>query len=272
MSSALINRSLNTIRTELDFLLENNVINQDTFNQFEAKLPKKWEPNAAPVRATEFMEALYDFKAQEDGDLPLRVGDKVEIIEKLSSDWYKGRCNGKVGTFPANYVKPAFSGSNNDSKSSRGRQESPERSSPSNYSDSHHENSSTSSAVHRPSGPPPPQPPQPQPQPQPSYLDVPQPYSPTPSPQPLYQPQYAQPPVQYQQPPMQPPAPYPPSFTNYYQQPPPPQQVVVQQVPVQQQQSGGSNSVLSGFGSKLGNAAIFGAGSAIGSDIVNSIF
>jgi hypothetical protein len=50
------------------------------------------------------------------------------------------------------------------------------------------------------------------------------------------------------------------------QQAAPPQQVVVQQEGHQDQ------SHLRKFGSKLGNAAIFGAGATIGSDIVNSIF
>jgi len=48
-----------------------------------------------------------------------------------------------------------------------------------------------------------------------------------------------------------------------------------QQQPQQQQQEGqssGSSNALHKFGSKLGNAAIFGAGATIGSDLVNSIF
>lgn len=70
--------------------------------------------------------------------------------------------------------------------------------------------------------------------------------------------------------------PYPPPAQNYYppqqmQQQPPPQQYVVQQEVQQQPQSSGHNH-LKKFGSKLGNAAIFGAGATIGSDIVNSIF
>lgn len=53
-----------------------------------------------------------------------------------------------------------------------------------------------------------------------------------------------------------------------------PQAQVVQQQPVPQQQGSGSggSDALKKFGSKLGNAAIFGAGATIGSDLVNSIF
>lgn len=72
---------------------------------------------------------------------------------------------------------------------------------------------------------------------------------------------------------------YVPPFPQYnqqdlgYQQSQPPMQaqaVAVQQ-PQQQQHSAGGEAFKK-FGSKLGNAAIFGAGATIGSDIVNSIF
>lgn len=87
---------------------------------------------------------------------------------------------------------------------------------------------------------------------------------------------YAPPPQQqqyYPPPPAQQQQPFPPPSTNYY--PPPqqqPQQAVVQQ---QQEAPHEENKVANGakkFGSKLGNAAIFGAGASIGSNIVNSIF
>lgn len=210
MSASLINRSLTTVRTELEFLRESNVISEETYNQINRSLPEKYQPNESKEsvvsKGAEFVEALYRFDPQQDGDLALNPGDKVEVLEKPSNEWFKGRCNGRVGMFPSNYVKPAFSGSE----------------------------------ASRPSVPPPPQ--------------------------------YEQQPVQridtqqsggsYQQP-----MPYPPASTGYYQQQPLPQQVQQQQP----QQHHGS-SQLRKFGSKLGNAAIFGAGATMGSDLVNSIF
>ena len=49
--------------------------------------------------------ALYDFQAQNDGDLSFQAGDKITIIEKSESteDWWTGSLNGMKGTFPANY-------------------------------------------------------------------------------------------------------------------------------------------------------------------------
>ncbi|CAI5758562.1 unnamed protein product [Candida verbasci] len=62
---------------------------------------------------------------------------------------------------------------------------------------------------------------------------------------------------------------FPPPSTNYY-----PQQQYNEQQQQQQQppQQNGNHEHIKKFGSKLGNAAIFGAGATIGSDIVNSIF
>lgn len=98
-----------------------------------------------------------------------------------------------------------------------------------------------------------------------------------PPPQQQQQPQYNN--NVYYPPPQQSQPPYPPPSTNYYA-PPSQQQQVVQQQPQQvqeqpQQQSGSSNAIADGakkVGSKLGNAAIFGAGATIGSNLVNSIF
>ncbi|CAI4063599.1 hypothetical protein SUVZ_07G3680 [Saccharomyces uvarum] len=238
MSASLINRSLKNIRNELDFLKESEVISDDIFNLINSKLPEKWDGNLGSFHnesVEEFVEALYDFEAQQEGDLSLKTGDKIQILEKISPDWYRGKANNRVGIFPANYVKPAFA-----------RSASPGT-----------EGASLSSKLSRPSVLPPSY--------EPVVLQYPSQQAPAP---------YAPPPHQQQAP-----LPFPPSFTNYYQQPqqqyaPPPQAPVQPQQPQQpqQQQSSGASSAFKSFGSKLGNAAIFGAGSTIGSDIVHSIF
>ncbi|ANB14911.1 Pin3p [Sugiyamaella lignohabitans] len=97
-------------------------------------------------------------------------------------------------------------------------------------------------------------------------------YTPPPNPQyynsgPSGQAPYNAPPPSQSAPPY-----FPPPSTNYYpQQQQQPQPVVVQQPPPAQGSHHGSDAFKK-FGSKLGNAAIFGAGATIGSDIVNSIF
>lgn len=51
--------------------------------------------------------ALYDFVAQQAGDLGFRAGDKIEVVERTDdvNGWWRGRLNGgQTGVFPGNYV------------------------------------------------------------------------------------------------------------------------------------------------------------------------
>ncbi|KAJ9098008.1 hypothetical protein QFC19_006560 [Naganishia cerealis] len=55
-------------------------------------------------QSTEVCIALYDFEAQQDGDLTIKKGDRVKLLDK-GKRWWKGELDGKVGLFPHNYVK-----------------------------------------------------------------------------------------------------------------------------------------------------------------------
>ncbi|XP_062992086.1 SH3 domain-containing protein 19 isoform X2 [Elgaria multicarinata webbii] len=54
--------------------------------------------------AGEWCDALHDFKAETQEDLPFKKGDHILILEHLDSEWYRGRLNGKEGIFPAVFV------------------------------------------------------------------------------------------------------------------------------------------------------------------------
>jgi len=51
--------------------------------------------------------ALFDFHAQEAGDLSFAKGDVLVILKKsgTSEDWWTGKINGRQGIFPANFVE-----------------------------------------------------------------------------------------------------------------------------------------------------------------------
>ncbi|GME80416.1 unnamed protein product [Ambrosiozyma monospora] len=226
MSQALVNRSLTTIRTELEFLLDSNVITKSLFDQITQSLPDRYTQgmpaadlksatkSASPAPAgpsqsanPEYAEALYDYHPQQPDDLELRVGAKIIIQEKMSPSWWRGTSNGRTGVFPANYVK--IVGGSNEKAAYEQQQ-----------------------------------------QPQQVYFQQ-------SAPQPMQQ--YQAPPPSYVAPPV----------AVVQSQPEP--------VQVEQQQGGQHGAGKVGgaakkFGSKLGNAAIFGAGASIGSNIVNSIF
>ncbi|CAN3376806.1 hypothetical protein DIURU_001586 [Diutina rugosa] len=287
MSAALINRSLTTVRTELEFLKDSEVITEALYNKIVDSLPQKYQSGAAPVdvdvlggpvaksttresdlsssfaamkvthdtsappagpppdykapppqsnKPLGYCKALYDYQSSTNGDLELNEGDRIAITEHLSEDWWKGYKKGdhpdKPGVFPSNYVETI---SESEFKEDNSRLAPPPPQKKESFSSNYSQ--------------PPPQ----QQQHQPNYSQSSfQSYGPM-NPQPSYG-GYAQ---------------FPPPSTNYY--PPQQYQQAPAPVPVQQEEHhhGGA---MKKFGSKLGNAAIFGAGATIGSDIVNSIF
>lgn len=64
-------------------------------------------PPGLPVKAAkQYCEVKYAYKAQNDDELTLKVGDIVRIINKDGQDagWWKGELNDKIGVFPDNFV------------------------------------------------------------------------------------------------------------------------------------------------------------------------
>ncbi|KAE8300322.1 SH3 domain-containing protein 19 ADAM-binding protein Eve-1 EEN-binding protein [Larimichthys crocea] len=51
------------------------------------------------------VQAIHDFNAEGPGELGLRAGDVVTMVEQVDSEWYRGTCRGSAGFFPVNYVK-----------------------------------------------------------------------------------------------------------------------------------------------------------------------
>lgn len=291
MSAALINRSLTTIRTELEFLHDSEVIDKALFDALALAIPHKYakdmepwgvdkltagekqpqkavdsvteslasvkvqdalspppNPPAAPVpprsanTAIGYCKALYNYDAQELGDLRLAKDDRVAVIEHLSPDWWKGyklEDPQTTGVFPANYV--SVISETEFSSFSRGKAPLNEK--------AQYNPAELAQNYAPPSYQPPSSPGQ-----GPSYGGY----------QVQQQPSYGG----YSQ--------FPPPSTNYYAQPPqqqaPQQQMSPEPQQQQQQQQSSGGQHLKKFGSKLGNAAIFGAGATIGSDIVNLIF
>lgn len=209
MSEALINRSLANIRTELDFLLENKVISRDLYNEFNNRLPKDANSRSKIKKTKKFVEAIYPYEPQQSGDLRLNIGDKIEILEDLSENWSKGRCNGQIGVFPSNYVKP-LNNYNNDNKNAN--------------------NNNNNNSVNRPSAP-------------------------LPNKQSGNNGKFS-------------------NHHNSYTQISPPPSYTPSPSPQQQQkpQKKHDHKLLHQFGSRLGNAIIWGAGSRLGQDLVNSAF
>ena len=77
-----------------------------------AQQPKR-SPTPQPAK-TSFLfqvKALYDFTPTDHGELQLRKGDVVDVLDHTTfPDWWKGSFNGNLGIFPSNYVERIGSG------------------------------------------------------------------------------------------------------------------------------------------------------------------
>nr|XP_043884227.1 SH3 domain-containing protein 19 isoform X2 [Solea senegalensis] len=51
------------------------------------------------------MQVIYDFNPEGPGELGLKAGDIVTMVEPVDSEWCRGTCRGSTGFFPVNYVK-----------------------------------------------------------------------------------------------------------------------------------------------------------------------
>jgi hypothetical protein len=49
--------------------------------------------------------AAYDFQPQEEGEIELKRGDRIRMLDQSDVNWWKGEVHGVVGLFPATYVR-----------------------------------------------------------------------------------------------------------------------------------------------------------------------
>lgn len=83
-------------------------VSQPTYDQ--PTTTKKRPPPPPPKKnLSQFLyaEALYDFLGQSQGDLSFKEGDLIQVVKKTDStdDWWEGKLNGVLGSFPANYCR-----------------------------------------------------------------------------------------------------------------------------------------------------------------------
>jgi len=70
-------------------------------------IPSRPAPALPQRRSVQYVTALYDFTAQNAGDISFKRGDRIEIVKKTdnANEWWTGKINGQVGQFPGNYVQ-----------------------------------------------------------------------------------------------------------------------------------------------------------------------
>ncbi|XP_017569020.1 SH3 domain-containing protein 19 [Pygocentrus nattereri] len=71
--------------------------------------PAALTPAQVESHGVEWVEALYDFTAEAEDELPFVQGDMILVTKHLDMEWCSGRLNGREGIFPAAFVR-TFSG------------------------------------------------------------------------------------------------------------------------------------------------------------------
>ena len=52
-----------------------------------------------------YCQALYDFEAENPGELAFKEGDLITLTSRVDENWFQGQRNGKTGIFPVTYVQ-----------------------------------------------------------------------------------------------------------------------------------------------------------------------
>ncbi|NXK64700.1 GRAP protein, partial [Sylvietta virens] len=64
------------------------------------------EDQTQEVKRPRFVQARFDFPAQQSCQLPFLRGDIIEVLDCPDPSWWQGRLSGRVGLFPRSYVRP----------------------------------------------------------------------------------------------------------------------------------------------------------------------
>ncbi|XP_064918751.1 SH3 domain-containing protein 19 isoform X5 [Columba livia] len=94
-----------TVRAEHP--VPHGVAKEDCLPRNAGELSCKDSNHAPKVSDTSAPHAvvLHDFPAEHADDLDLHAGDIVCLLEKIDTEWYRGKCGNRTGIFPANFVK-----------------------------------------------------------------------------------------------------------------------------------------------------------------------
>ncbi|EER25839.1 hypothetical protein D8B26_004043 [Coccidioides posadasii str. Silveira] len=128
LSTAITNRSLRTIKTELEFLCDSSVITPGQLSSILSQLPSQTQLHAPLPQSTAdtgftppsvpppsyasappvlcMASALYAYTPTDAGDLALQANDRIQVLEHMNNDWWRGRNErtSMEGIFPRTYV------------------------------------------------------------------------------------------------------------------------------------------------------------------------
>ncbi|CAF1132754.1 unnamed protein product [Rotaria magnacalcarata] len=81
---------------------------QKTMQNFQPQSSAPPPPISSPSSSStdgQTYVAAYDFQPQEEGEIELSRGDHIRMLDQSDDNWWKGEVRGKIGLFPATYVR-----------------------------------------------------------------------------------------------------------------------------------------------------------------------
>ncbi|XP_028841480.1 GRB2-related adapter protein-like [Denticeps clupeoides] len=66
------------------------------------------DPENSHRQRPHYAQALYDFNPQHSSQLGFVRGDVIDLLDCSDSQRWKGRCHGRMGFFPPEYVQPIY--------------------------------------------------------------------------------------------------------------------------------------------------------------------
>ena len=74
-------------------------------HQYTTRMDDSFESQDSIITDKPLCIALYDFEAENYGELTIVEGQKVELLSQPDDEWFEGRVDGKIGFFPIRYVR-----------------------------------------------------------------------------------------------------------------------------------------------------------------------